>query len=76
MQPENVAEIDVARAEAAKHRAEEMLKEGPPGYGFLPGNGSRLAALELAPGGCQRYRQRAAAVTVARRQVNQGKAPE
>jgi F-type H+-transporting ATPase subunit epsilon len=27
---ENVAEIDVARAEAAKHRAEEMLKEGPP----------------------------------------------
>ena len=27
---ENVEEIDVARAEAAKKRAEEMLKEGPP----------------------------------------------
>jgi F-type H+-transporting ATPase subunit epsilon len=27
---ENVGEIDVARAEAAKHRAEEMLKQGPP----------------------------------------------
>ena len=27
---ENVAEIDVARAEAAKRRAEEMLKQGPP----------------------------------------------
>jgi F-type H+-transporting ATPase subunit epsilon len=27
---ENVAEIDVARAEAAKRRAEEFLKEGPP----------------------------------------------
>lgn len=28
---ENVAEIDVSRAEAAKQRAEEMLKEGIPG---------------------------------------------
>jgi F-type H+-transporting ATPase subunit epsilon len=27
---ENVAEIDVARAEAARRRAEEMLKAGPP----------------------------------------------
>ena len=27
---ENVVEIDVARAEAAKRRIEEMLKEGPP----------------------------------------------
>lgn len=27
---ENVAEIDVARAEASKRRAEEMLKHGPP----------------------------------------------
>ena len=27
---ENVAEIDVARAEAARARAEEMLKAGPP----------------------------------------------
>jgi F-type H+-transporting ATPase subunit epsilon len=27
---ENVGEIDVARAEAARHRAEEMLKAGPP----------------------------------------------
>jgi F-type H+-transporting ATPase subunit epsilon len=27
---ENVAEIDVARAQAARQRAEEMLKEGPP----------------------------------------------
>jgi len=27
---ENVAEIDVARAEAAKQRAEEILKQGPP----------------------------------------------
>ncbi|HLF88781.1 MAG TPA: ATP synthase F1 subunit epsilon [Anaerolineales bacterium] len=27
---ENVAEIDVARAEAARERAEEMLKAGPP----------------------------------------------
>lgn len=27
---ENVIEIDVARAEAAKERAEEYLKEGPP----------------------------------------------
>lgn len=27
---ENVAEIDVARAEQAKRRAEEMLKHGPP----------------------------------------------
>jgi F0F1-type ATP synthase epsilon subunit len=28
--PENVAEIDVARAEAARQRAEEMLRSGPP----------------------------------------------
>lgn len=27
---ENVAEIDVARAEAARQRAQEMLKQGPP----------------------------------------------
>jgi F-type H+-transporting ATPase subunit epsilon len=27
---ENVAEIDVARAEAARQRAEEMLRSGPP----------------------------------------------
>jgi F-type H+-transporting ATPase subunit epsilon len=27
---ENVREIDVARAEEAKHRAEEILKQGPP----------------------------------------------
>lgn len=27
---ENVQEIDVSRAEAAKRRAEEMLKQGPP----------------------------------------------
>jgi len=27
---ENVLEIDVSRAEAAKRRAEEMLKQGPP----------------------------------------------
>jgi len=27
---ENVEEIDVARAEAAKRRAEELLREGPP----------------------------------------------
>ncbi len=27
---ENVAEIDVARAEAARRRAEELLKQGPP----------------------------------------------
>jgi F-type H+-transporting ATPase subunit epsilon len=27
---ENVAEIDIARAEAAKQRAEEILKQGPP----------------------------------------------
>ena len=27
---ENVAEIDVSRAEAARRRAEEMLREGPP----------------------------------------------
>jgi F-type H+-transporting ATPase subunit epsilon len=27
---ENVMEIDIGRAEAAKQRAEEMLKEGPP----------------------------------------------
>ncbi len=27
---ENVAEIDVARAEAARKRAEDLLKEGPP----------------------------------------------
>lgn len=27
---ENVAEIDLARAEAARERAEEMLKSGPP----------------------------------------------
>ena len=27
---ENVLEIDIARAEAAKDRAEELLKEGPP----------------------------------------------
>lgn len=27
---ENVLEIDVARAEAARRRAEELLKEGPP----------------------------------------------
>lgn len=27
---ENVAEIDVARAEAARQRAEEILKKGPP----------------------------------------------
>lgn len=27
---ENVAEIDVARAEAARKRAEEMLRQGPP----------------------------------------------
>jgi F-type H+-transporting ATPase subunit epsilon len=27
---ENVEEIDVSRAEAARRRAEEMLKEGPP----------------------------------------------
>jgi F-type H+-transporting ATPase subunit epsilon len=27
---ENVLEIDISRAEAAKRRAEEMLKEGPP----------------------------------------------
>jgi F-type H+-transporting ATPase subunit epsilon len=27
---ENVLEIDVARAEAAKHRIEEIIKEGPP----------------------------------------------
>jgi F-type H+-transporting ATPase subunit epsilon len=27
---ENVMEIDISRAEAAKQRAEEMLKEGPP----------------------------------------------
>lgn len=27
---ENIGEIDVARAEAARHRAEEMLKSGPP----------------------------------------------
>lgn len=35
---ENVAEIDVARAEAAKRRAEEMLKQGPP-----PGSDAYLA---------------------------------
>jgi F-type H+-transporting ATPase subunit epsilon len=29
-QAENVQEIDVARAEAAKHRIEEIIKEGPP----------------------------------------------
>lgn len=27
---ENVLEIDISRAEAAKRRAEDMLKEGPP----------------------------------------------
>ena len=27
---ENVQEIDISRAEAAKRRAEEMLKQGPP----------------------------------------------
>ena len=27
---ENVEEIDVARAEEARHRAEDLLKEGPP----------------------------------------------
>lgn len=27
---ENVSEIDIARAEAAKRRAEEMLEQGPP----------------------------------------------
>ncbi len=27
---ENVEEIDIARAEAARRRAEEFLKEGPP----------------------------------------------
>jgi F-type H+-transporting ATPase subunit epsilon len=27
---ENVMEIDISRAEAAKQRAEQMLKEGPP----------------------------------------------
>lgn len=27
---ENVQEIDVARAEAARHRAEELLRQGPP----------------------------------------------
>ena len=29
---ENVAEIDVARAEAARRRAEELLKQGPPPF--------------------------------------------
>lgn len=27
---ENVAEIDIQRAEAARHRAEELLRKGPP----------------------------------------------
>ena len=27
---ENVREIDIARAEAAKHRAEELIQQGPP----------------------------------------------
>ncbi|MFC1879033.1 ATP synthase F1 subunit epsilon [Chloroflexota bacterium] len=61
---ENVAEIDVSRAEAARRRAEEILKEGPP-----PDTDSYLAmeaALRrsrLRLEAVQRYRKGAQQVT-------------
>ena len=46
---ENVEEIDVARAEAAKRRAEDMLAKGPAArYRYLSGDGSGFKTLEFA----------------------------
>jgi len=54
---ENVSEIDVARAEAARKRAEELLKQGPP-----PGTDAYLAVeaalrrSDLRLGAVRKYR--------------------
>ncbi len=48
---ENVREIDTARAEAARRRAEEYLQGWTaPRHRRLPGNGSRAAPFQSAPG--------------------------
>ncbi len=48
---ENVEEIDIARAEAARKRAEDMLSKGVPvDFGCIPEDGSRLAQIKPAPG--------------------------
>ena len=48
---ENVEEIDVQRAEAARKRAEESLAKGIPArLGCLFENGSRLAQIQFATG--------------------------
>ena len=55
---ENVAEIDVVRAEAAQHRAEEMLKTAPPtdtdSYDALE---AAIKRSNLRIGAVQRYRR-------------------
>jgi F-type H+-transporting ATPase subunit epsilon len=56
---ENVGEIDIARAEAAKIRAEEMLKKGPPPDSDLYERIERdLRKSNLRLEAAQRYRQR------------------
>ncbi len=56
---ENVMEIDIARAEAAKRRAEQMLKEGPPSdtdaYEAIE---KQLRRSNLRLQAAQRYRRR------------------
>jgi F-type H+-transporting ATPase subunit epsilon len=56
---ENVMEIDISRAEAAKQRAEQMLKEGPPtdtdAYEAIE---KQLRKSQLRLQAAQRYRRR------------------
>jgi F-type H+-transporting ATPase subunit epsilon len=55
---ENVQEIDVARAEAAKHRAEEMLQQGPPpGSDAYEKLEAALRRSKLRLDAAQRYRR-------------------
>ncbi len=55
---ENVEEIDVSRAQAAKQRAEEMLKQGPPvGSDAYEAIESALRRSKLRLDAAQRYRR-------------------
>ena len=55
---ENVEEIDVSRAEAARHRAEEMLKQGPPrGSDAYENLEKALRRSKLRLEAAQRYRR-------------------
>ena len=55
---ENVQEIDVSRAEAAKHRAEEMLQQGlPPGSDAYEALEAALRRSKLRLDAAQRYRR-------------------